>query len=335
MLGTGLSEFHSGYRAYSVPCLAGIPFEFNTNDFHFDTEIILQFLAAEYRVREVPIPTYYGDEICHVNGLKYAAQVVVATLKYRMHGLGLLQQRNFDIVGGVDVYHTKLGYSSSHTYAIAAVPDGQSVLDLACGLRAGVAGELRKKGCHVIGVDRVAAAPENLDRVYRLDLNRDELPSEVADVDTILLLDIIEHLEDPESFMLILRRRSAAGTRVVLTTANVAFIVIRLMLLLGKFNYGPRGILDKTHTRLFTFGSMRRLLEQCGYRIEEVRGIPAPFPEAVGKPLSSLLLFLNRVAIRIWRSLFSYQIFMVVRPIPTVDRLLRRTQEHTASLDEV
>ena len=60
------------------------------------------------------------------------------------------------------------------------------------------------------------------------------------------------------------------------------------MLLLGQFNYGKHGILDMTHTRLFTFYSLRELLEQRGFQVLEIRGIPAPFPVALGnntKPL--------------------------------------------------
>src|SRR5262249_49701874 len=59
MLRTSLTEFHSGYRAYGVAALKQIPFELNTNDFHFDTEIIVQFVIAGLRIVEVPIPTYY------------------------------------------------------------------------------------------------------------------------------------------------------------------------------------------------------------------------------------------------------------------------------------
>jgi len=73
LLGTRLSEFHSGYRVYSVAPLKAIPFDLNANVFHFDTEIIVQLVLAKQRLLEVPIPTYYGDEICHVNGLRYAA----------------------------------------------------------------------------------------------------------------------------------------------------------------------------------------------------------------------------------------------------------------------
>jgi glycosyltransferase involved in cell wall biosynthesis len=61
LLGASLSEFHSGYRLYSVDALARIPFDRNTNDFHFDTEIIIQLLRGRYTIRELPIPTYYGD----------------------------------------------------------------------------------------------------------------------------------------------------------------------------------------------------------------------------------------------------------------------------------
>ena len=68
LLHSQFSEFHSGYRVYSVRALAGIPFQRNSNDFHFDTEIIIQLLIARNGIAELPIPTYYGDEICHVNG---------------------------------------------------------------------------------------------------------------------------------------------------------------------------------------------------------------------------------------------------------------------------
>src|SRR5438093_5947878 len=96
MLGTSLSEFHSGYRVYSVAALRQLPFELNTNDFHFDTEIIIQLLLARLRIRERPIPTYYGDEICHVNGLKYAANVTKAVLLARSQRMGLFYDRRFD-----------------------------------------------------------------------------------------------------------------------------------------------------------------------------------------------------------------------------------------------
>jgi len=84
LVGARLSEYHSGYRAYSVHALAAIPLETLTTNWHFDTEIILEFLKRDYRIQEVPIPTYYGDEICHVNGVPYALNCIRVALTYAL-----------------------------------------------------------------------------------------------------------------------------------------------------------------------------------------------------------------------------------------------------------
>jgi len=92
LVGTRLTEFHSGYRAYSTKALRTIPLGRMTYNWHFDTQIILEFLKRGYRIKEVPIPTYYGDEICRVNGIPYAMNCVLTCLKYvllsrwRSHG---------------------------------------------------------------------------------------------------------------------------------------------------------------------------------------------------------------------------------------------------------
>ena len=84
LIGTKLSEFHSGYRAYSVRALRNIPLERLTSNWHFDTQIILEFMKKGYRIAEVPIPTYYGDEICRVNGIPYAMHCVASALHYAL-----------------------------------------------------------------------------------------------------------------------------------------------------------------------------------------------------------------------------------------------------------
>ena len=84
LIGTKLSEFHSGYRAYSVRALRNIPLNKLTSNWHFDTQIILEFLKQGYRIAEVPIPTYYGDEICRVNGIPYAMHCVTSALHFAL-----------------------------------------------------------------------------------------------------------------------------------------------------------------------------------------------------------------------------------------------------------
>jgi glycosyltransferase involved in cell wall biosynthesis len=84
LVGTSFSEFHSGYRAYSVRALRTVDLDRLTTNWHFDTQIILELLKRGYGVREVPIPTYYGDEICHVNGIPYALHCLWECLIYAL-----------------------------------------------------------------------------------------------------------------------------------------------------------------------------------------------------------------------------------------------------------
>ena len=329
LLGTRLSEFHSGYRVYSTKALAQIPFEKNTNDFHFDSEIIIQLVLKKLRMIELPIPTFYGDEICYVNGLRYAWNIFKATIRARLCGLYLFYDRKFDVKNEEEVYDLKLGFASSHTAAIAAANPGGNVLDVGCG-QGRVAAEMMKKGCRVTGMDRYIPDESNAPgdvRFIRWDLDRHEFPVNVSQFDQIFLLDIIEHLKEPGHFMDELRFAAAcARPEIVLTTANIGFFATRLMLLLGQFNYGKKGILDVTHTRLFTFRSVRELLKQSGYKILEVRGIPAPFPSALGNNfIARLLLRLNAALIGLSKGFFSYQIFIRAQAMPTVNNLLHET----------
>ena len=82
MSGLQLSEYHSGYRLYSVDALKRIPFESFTNNWHFDTQIILAMAERNFRIAESPIPTYYGNEICHVNGVPYAFHCLMTTYQF-------------------------------------------------------------------------------------------------------------------------------------------------------------------------------------------------------------------------------------------------------------
>jgi len=78
------SEWHSGYRAYKVGALKEINLGLLSNGFRFDTQIILQLLAANKRIVEIPIPTFYGDEVSHVNGIEYAREIIWDTLRHRL-----------------------------------------------------------------------------------------------------------------------------------------------------------------------------------------------------------------------------------------------------------
>ena len=235
-------------------------------------------MRAGLRIRELPIPTYYGDEICRVNGLAYAWNVVKASLVARAQELGLFYDRRFDCAPAPpdgSNYTLKVDFDSSHTAALARVEPGARVLDLGCG--SGKMGALlrRHSGCTVTGVDRAPPAAGLLDGFVLHDLGDGPPDVDYEAFDYVLLLDVIEHLPSPERFIDQLRARLkfCPHVTIVVSTANIGFFITRLMLLLGQFNYGKRGILDLTHTRLFTFASLRRLFEQGGFEVIESAGV--------------------------------------------------------------
>ncbi len=331
---TRLSEWHSGYRLYSTKALRQIPFHLNSNGFDFDTEIIIQLVVAGLRITEIPIPTYYGDEISRVNGLRYAKDVVTACLRARAQEWSLFYDRRFDCLPATrrSPYRPKLDFESTHTLARDRIPPGSRVLDIGCA--GGYLGDtLRSRGCHTTGIDAVPLGQEfALDAFRQHDLNQRPFPLDLDAFDYAIMLDVIEHLSSPENFVddFLAAASRNQQLQLVISTGNVAFIVVRLMLLAGQFNYGKRGILDLTHTRLFTFGTFRRLFEQSGFDVLEMRGVPAPFPLVVGTGVvGRFLMRVNKLLIAISCSLFAYQIFAVVRPRPTLESLLDSAQRES------
>lgn len=95
ILKTRLSEFHSGFRAYSTSALKDIPFNENSDDFHFDSEIIIQLVIAKKRIGEITIPTHYGDEKCHVNVYKYGLNILKIMGQYLLNKFKIKKYSKF------------------------------------------------------------------------------------------------------------------------------------------------------------------------------------------------------------------------------------------------
>ena len=159
------------------------------------------------------IPTYYGDEICYVDGVRYAKDVLFSTLKARVQDLDLVYDPKFDCRPSSDSgktrYKTKFGYASTHSMALSAIPPDTRVLDIGCG-DGRLADALAKRGCTVVGIDAVPP-PDGveLESFHRHDLDDRPLPVDVADFDVVLLLDVVEHLRSPEEFLARLRLDAA------------------------------------------------------------------------------------------------------------------------------
>ena len=335
LTGERVSEYHTGLRGYSTDFLRRIPFKINTNDFHFDTEILLQAFHARAKVAELNIPTHYGDERCHVKGMTYAYNVLKATIQFRLHQMGMfcsLKYRNFDRTSYAD--KTGIAYSS-HRMALDLVQaiSPRRVLDVGCG-SGFVARECMKAGARVTGLDQSPPPPDAMSEFISARLDEDEWQVNLSDFDLVLMLDVIEHLSEPEQFLLKLREsyQSPLGTTpgpppVILSTPNVAFVTVRLNLLLGKFPYAERGILDVNHRRLFTRGSLVRMLEDCGYQIKKVLPVPVPFNAVLGGRLGPPLTFLSRLLCAVWPRLFAFQFMVLCRPRPGARQLLTESEQ--------
>jgi hypothetical protein len=97
--------------------------------------------------------------------------------------------------------------------------------------------------------------------------------------------------------------------------------------MLGHFNYGRRGILDLTHTRLFTVRSFRRLLRNAGFRIDTVKCFGPPVADLAGGS-TGILLLIDRVSALLaqhWKGLFGYQILIEATRPDSVETLMAQT----------
>ena len=313
LLGTALSEFHSGYRLYATKALAAVPFDRNANDFHFDTEIIIQLVIAGLRIRELPIPTFYGDEVCHVNGLQYAWNVCRTTLHARVQRYHIFYDSKFDCaVEPPDALDLSPSFLDHHI--AAQVRAGSRVLVLGR-MEQGLRGALERRGCLLVEHDADLLASGELD---------------VKDFDCLLLAEGGLPGDQPEALIPVLRRLcvDAPAITILLHVGNIAFFVTRLLLLLGRFAYSRKGIINLRGRRLFTLRSLRKLFAQNGFTILALQGIPVPYEKIFSsETLVRLATSLHCGLIRLRKAFFSYQFLIAVRPLPSLQYLLRRAEQ--------
>ncbi len=126
----------------------------------------------------------------------------------------------------------------------------------------------------VVGVDRFVptdAAQARLTRFERADVV-EWVATSAEQFDTIIALDVLEHLEDPWSVVAASSRLLRADGRFVASIPNVRFGKVLFDLLArGRFDYRDAGVLDRTHLRFFTRRSIVAMFEGAGYEVEAVR----------------------------------------------------------------
>lgn len=98
VLGTSLSELHTGYRAYSREVLMSVPFLRNSLDFSFDSELLMQVAHLGFRIGEVPAHTIYSEDASSVGpsaSVVYGLKTLGALMRLQLHRHGVLRCRKF------------------------------------------------------------------------------------------------------------------------------------------------------------------------------------------------------------------------------------------------
>ena len=112
--------------------------------------------------------------------------------------------------------------------------------------------------------------------------------------DLVVCNDVIEHVSDPESFLVSLRDKLATGGTFIGSIPNVRFWGNLLNLLVRRdWKYEDSGVLDKTHLRFFTVRSFRRLMKSAGFHLSLLRGIESTRMKILKVIFSPILLFVG------------------------------------------
>jgi glycosyltransferase involved in cell wall biosynthesis len=323
ILGTKLTEFHSGYRMYSTKILKRMPIQMNTDDFHFDTEIIIQCRHLGAPIKEVPIQTFYGDEECNVDGFQYAFDVCKAVITYRLHQLHLIRKGSY-IVNREFIYQRKFSPYSSHEMIINSIKDGTESV-LLVGDSDGLLYEsVKEKAKRVCVVDRRKLANTLVpsEDYIEQDFSRlKDLPFE-REFDYVILCDLLPRVSEPSEVLKSLKRFLKAEGDLVVSVPNIAIWVYRLSLAIGRFNYASRGPMDSSHLRFFTKFSIGHTLTNSGFEVQNLKPTGLPFEIVFSSSgRSKLLKLVDRLYYLLafsWHKLFAYQ-FVVTSKISSLE----------------
>ena len=198
---------------------------------------------------------------------------------------------------GLHLHTLKADYAPVGLLEMINSPPRQ-VLDIGC--FCGGSGrwlKARFPGCKVIGIEMLdqaaAKAAEAYERVIvntveQVDFLAEGLPP--GSVDTIVAADVLEHLYDPWKALQRLRPLLAPDGAIYISLPNVRNLNVLAGLANGQWKYAGAGILDITHIRFFTRVQALQMLEQTGWRVEDLRGNPDPGVKAVfeGKNLAEI-----------------------------------------------
>ncbi|HEV2370351.1 MAG TPA: class I SAM-dependent methyltransferase, partial [Acidimicrobiales bacterium] len=259
--------------------------------------------------------TYYGDEICYVNGIGYARDVLADVIRYRMaraESAGRFGGGGASETQGPQEYTLKQSPWSSHGRILSWLSGRSSrrVLDIGCssGL---LSAAMKEMGHEVTGIDAAAfpAAARRMHRFVQADLDHG-IPEEVGSgFDVVIAGDVLEHVRHPELILTQIRDLLTPDGLALISLPSFSHWYPRLRVAAGLFDYDEHGILDRGHVRFFTRRSFERMVREAGLRVNRVEPIGLPVEGVTDSKSASVswLSRLDRALATIYPSLFAYQ----------------------------
>jgi len=322
ILGLRLRDYHTSFRLYPGEALRRIPFQLDSDGRLVDAEVILQMRALGVTIHEAPLIDGVAGDGSGCDDLVHRIRACTTAIGYRLHQFHVT--RNGRYLVDHDVHYTlKSSNTGSHVQIVDAIEPGSRVLDLGCSYGL-MARPLLAKSVRMTGVDTAPGEhlAKELEHYHQRDL---ELPLELPYgriFEYVVCADVIEHLKNRNQLLRSVRRYLKSDGRLIISTPNVALWFYRLSLLVGRFEYGPRGVLDETHVHLYTGSTFRREVEKAGFQILSQRVTALPFEvvfESTGRSrLIRSLAFAYHALARLWPSMFAYQYILEAR-IVTLD----------------
>lgn len=213
------------------------------------------------------------------------------------------------------IYTLKLFKWSSHDKIVKWVESNKKVLDIGCA-SGYLASFLKEKGCLVDGIDNnieYIKEAEKYCNAFILDISKEKIKDKY---DVIILGDILEHLEYPEKILSNLKENLNKDGYIIISIPNIVNIYPRLKIFFGYFDYEDKGPFDRTHLKFFTQKSLKELIKNTGYKIENLEYTPIPihlkFPNSP-KFLLNLIYNLLNFLTKIWPNMFAYQFVVKIK----------------------
>jgi len=195
---------------------------------------------------------------------------------------------------------------------IRALPPGLRLLDL--GAAGGHLGRAVRDRCAFLaGVEPDAAMASSAREGYDDWRSADALSCGewTTPFDAVVCGDVLEHLAQPDILLARIHSWLRAGGTLLVSLPNVANVSIRAGLLLGRFPYAERGILDRTHLRFYTRRSAVDLVASAGFDVREIEATAMPYelalPGLASRPWRAPVRGFARASASLWPTLFGYQ----------------------------